>query len=216
MVPQVEILYVVIPFWVRALNPERGHTHWLLKRCLPGQRNAALRWRNYFNGLCTAAGLTSYPGSPTVLKHENIDRKIFVNVHVDDILLICKPEDVPWFTKNICSGLKLKIDGPHKLHSGSQLMYLKKNITMHPSGILLQPNRTYIPKMICLLKLSGRRKKGLPYHATLEAYAPELVTADEMLDQEQAKVFKSGLGLALYVAGDSQTSSLQSRCSPPT
>ena len=43
----------------------------------------------------------------------------------------------------------------------------------------------YIPKLVALMKVSGRRKKGLPYHATLEA-----------------AVFRSGLGLALYLVMD--------------
>ena len=37
MVPQMEVLYVKIPMWIRAWtgNPHT-HTHGLLKRCLPG------------------------------------------------------------------------------------------------------------------------------------------------------------------------------------
>ena len=32
------------------------------------------------------------------MRHGDLDRKVFINVHVNDILLICKPEDVPWPT----------------------------------------------------------------------------------------------------------------------
>ena len=96
----------------------------------------------------------------------------------------------------------MKIDGPHAPGSGSQLMYLKKTVTMKPGGILLQPNSTYIPKLVALMKVSGRRKKGLPHHATLENLSADLVVEDEMLDSEQAAIFRSGLGLALYLAMD--------------
>jgi hypothetical protein len=47
------------------------------------------------------------------------------------------------------------------------------------------------------MKVSGRRKKGLPYHATLESFNADLVVESEMLDSEHAAVFRSGLGLAL-------------------
>ena len=43
MVPQVEVMYVEIPQWVRE-HTGKSETHWLLRRCLPGQRNSALRW----------------------------------------------------------------------------------------------------------------------------------------------------------------------------
>ena len=73
---------------------------------------------------------------------------------------------------------------------------------MKPGEILLQPNSTYIPKLVALMKVSGRRKKGLPYHAALENFSADLAVEDEMLDSEQAAIFRSGLGLALYLAMD--------------
>ena len=73
---------------------------------------------------------------------------------------------------------------------------------MRPSGNLLQPNSTYIPKLMALMKVSGRRKKGLPYHATVENFGADLMVEDEMLDADQAATFRSGLGLVLYLAMD--------------
>eukprot|EP00435_Cladocopium_sp_Y103_P069481 s701_g33.t1 len=97
----------------------------------------------------------------------------------------------------------MKVDGLHLQASGDQLMYLKKRITMKENGIVIQPNATYVPKLVSLMKVSGRRKKGLPYHATLEAYNPEFAVEAEMLEGgEQAATFRSGLGLALYMALD--------------
>eukprot|EP00435_Cladocopium_sp_Y103_P068889 s576_g32.t1 len=52
------------------------------------------------------------------------------------------------------------------------------------------------------MKVSGRRKKGLPYHATLENFSADLVIESDMLDAEQAAIFRTGLGLALYLAMD--------------
>jgi hypothetical protein len=62
-----------------------------------------------------------------------------------------------------------------------------------------------------MMKVSGRRKTGLPYHATLKAYNPKFAIEAEALDSEQAALFRSGLELALYIAMDrpDQTSSFQ-------
>ena len=185
MVPQVEVMFVEIPQWVRELT-QKGENHWKLVRCLPGQHNAALRWHLHFAQICEGAGLQSFPGTPTVMRHKDLDRKVFINVHVDDILLICKPEDVPWFQQQVGATLKMKVDGLHLPASGDQVMYLKKRITLKEDGILIQSNATYIPKLTSLLKVSGRRKKGLPHHATLESFSADLALDSENLASEQA------------------------------
>ena len=145
------------------------------------------------------AGLVAFPGAPTIMRHADVNKKIFLNVHVDDILLVCNPVDLQWFQETIGATLTMKVDGPHQQGSGEQLMYLKKRITMREDGILIQPNATYVPKLVSLLKVSGRRRKGLPYHATLEAFSPEVALEAELLDGEQAATFRSGLGLVLYI-----------------
>ena len=173
-----------------------------MKRCLPGQRNAARRWHQHTGGLCEDADLEAFPGAPTILRHKDLNRKVYVNIHVDDILLVCNPGDVEWFQSTVDATLTMKVDGPHLPGSGNQLMYLKKRMTMQPNGSLIQPNSTYIPKLVALMKVSGRRKKGLPYHATLENFNADLMVESELLDTEQAATFRSGLGLALYLAMD--------------
>jgi hypothetical protein len=59
----------------------------------------------------------------------------------------------------------------------------------------------YIPKLINMLKVSGRRKKGLPHHAVLETYNSEFPEQD-VLTGEEASLFRSALGLILYVSHD--------------
>ena len=202
MVPQVEVMYVEITQWVceRTGKPE---THWLLRRCLPGQRNAALRWHQHFAKIFVKPqGLDLFLVHRQCCDMKNLMRKIYVNVHVDDILVVCKPEEVQWFQDAGGSTLTMKVDGPHLPASGEQLMYLKKRITMREDGILIQSNATYVPKLVAMMKVSGRRKKGLPYHATPETFNAEFVVESEMLDGEQGGLFRSGLGLTLYMAMD--------------
>ena len=73
----------------------------------------------HFAKICEAAGLRSFPGSPTVLRHENLMRKIYVNVHVDDILVVCKPEEVQWFQDAVGSTLTMKVDLIYQLVESS-------------------------------------------------------------------------------------------------
>ena len=201
VVDQKEEMFVVIPRWIQELAQD-GATHWLLRKCLPGQRNAALRWREHFTELCLAAGMEPYPGCPTIMRMKDKQRTVFLSVHVDDILFLGKPEDVKWFQETAGSSLTMKADGPHGQASGGFFHYLKKKIKLSPEGVLIQPNNTYIPKLVSLLNISGRRGKGLPYHSTLESYNPELDLEKERLQGEQAALFRSALGLLLYIAQD--------------
>ena len=43
LVPQQEEMHIIIPEWICKINNDQCNG-WLLRRCLPGQRNAALRW----------------------------------------------------------------------------------------------------------------------------------------------------------------------------
>ena len=136
-----------------------------------------------------------------MLKLVDKDHHIYLTVHVDDVLLVCNDKDLKWFQKNIAKELTTKVDGPHQQCSGKTMMYLKKRITFLDEGTLIQPNNTYIPKLIELLKLAGRRKKGLPHHSTLDACHPDQPRLDE-LTQEKVKNFRSALGLILYISHD--------------
>ena len=200
LVPQQELLYVLIPEWIVDLSDNKQHNVWELRRCLPGQRNAALRWHEYFSEKCIEAGMVAYPGCPTIMMLVNEQRRIYLNIHVDDILLVCNDEDLKWFQEKVTNQFTIKMDGPHAQDSGEVLFYLKKKITMTPEGVLIQPNGTYIPKLLNLLKVSGRRKKSLPHHSTLEAYNQEKEL--EELPAEEVKTFRSALGLILYISHD--------------
>lgn len=82
------------------------------------------------------------------------------------------------------NNMKMKVDGLHLPSSGEQLMYLKKRITMKDDRILIQPNAMYVPKLVSMMKVSARRRKGLPYHSTLENYSADFAIEAESLDNE--------------------------------
>ncbi len=100
--------------------------------------------------------------------------EVYLGVHVDDIILICRPQTVDRFSQTVGRTATMKVDGPQRQGEGGSLYYLKKKITLLLEGVLIQPNNTYLPKLIALFKVSGRRKRGLRYHATLEPYSQEI------------------------------------------
>ena len=120
VVDQKEVMYVLIPTWIRELAQD-GATHWLLKKCLPRQRNAALRWNEHFISFCTEMEFEAYAGCSTIMRRIQGGNRIYLSVHVDDIILISKPEDVEWFSQTAGRTLTMKMDGPHLQGEGGSL-----------------------------------------------------------------------------------------------
>ena len=56
LVPQQEFVVIKVPEWIQQLSNENEprEEFWMLRCCLPGQRNAALRWSDYFGELARA------------------------------------------------------------------------------------------------------------------------------------------------------------------
>ena len=76
--------------------------------------------------------MVAYPGCPTIMMLVNEKRRVYLNIHVDDILLVCNDEDLKWFQETVTNQFTIKMDGPHAQESGEVLFYLKKKITMTP------------------------------------------------------------------------------------
>ena len=70
-VEQQELCYVEIRPWIRqALGIQEGVV-WQLHRCLPGQRNAALRWFLKFTGILKQIGFVDCVNMPSLMKHSS-------------------------------------------------------------------------------------------------------------------------------------------------
>ena len=61
--------------------------YWKLKRCLPGQRNAALEWNKHFAGFRAEFRFHSFQGG-TLFKLET--EKQYLSVHIDDIIVVAE------------------------------------------------------------------------------------------------------------------------------
>ena len=62
-------------------------------------------------------------------------------------------------------------------------------------GILLKPNKKYIESLLKLYDVGNRKSKQVPEHSLLGQ-----VDFSEELDQQKQSLFRSGLGVAMYLA----------------
>ncbi len=168
-VDQVEKVLVKVPSWVH--NVMQAPTFWLLKKCLPGQRNAAMRWSDKFRSVSEQYGFESFPGMPTIFRHVNKD--LYMTIHVDDILQVGSESDIQWYDETFRKIFTMKNSETCSIATGGEINYLKKRITCmvgSPSqapGIVIQPNKSYIPKLVKMFQLDGKKIKSLPHHIIL-------------------------------------------------
>eukprot|EP00434_Breviolum_minutum_P013358 symbB.v1.2.011770.t1/scaffold750.1/size323489/22 len=202
LVPQQEFVIIKVPGWIQQLQPdgEPVEEFWMLRRCLPGQRNAALRWSDYFGGLAKERNFEACKSIPTIYRHQQ--RQMLMNVHIDDILLIGTTKDCEWFEEEFSKVLKMKKDGPCGIGDNQTVMYLKRELEFRNNEFYLRTNRKYVPKLAKMMEVTERRNKTLPYHPGLDTYDPKSVDEKELLNEEDAKKFRSGLGICLYLSHD--------------
>ena len=201
LVPQQEFVVVKIPEWIQQLNnSEHREEFWMLRKCLPGQRNAALRWNDYVGTLAKERGFEPCKSIPTVYRHQQ--RQMFMIVHIDDILLVGSTKDCEWFENEFNKVLKMKKDGPCGIGDDQTIMYLKRELEFRNGEFYLRTNRKYIPKLAEMMEVVERRNKTLPYHPGLDTYDPKAVGEKELLNEESAKKLRSGLGICSYLAHD--------------
>ena len=130
------------------------------------------------------------------------EKEIYLTIHVDDLLVIGSTFDCNWFLTELSKHFNLKSNGPFPCGQVAEVQYLKKNLTLTPDGIAIEPCKQYIPKLLELLHVENRREKQLPNHANLEAYHKDKVLSNENPTGDLVKQFRGGLGLCLYLAQD--------------
>ena len=116
--------------------------------------------------------------------------------------MIGSNDDCNWFKEEISKCFTVKSDGPYSTDEKWESQYLKRTLICNESGIVVEPNKKYIPKLLELLKIENRRGKSLPHHAQLESYSAERVLEKEKLGADDSRIFRGGLGICLYLAQD--------------
>ena len=122
-----------------------------------------------------------------------------VSVHVDDELIAGKKGQGSWLVKELQKFFKLTVEGPYPSERGSreQLHYLKRTYEFVEEGILVSVSKKHYEKLRGLYDLDHRKEKMTPEHQLLGC-------KDETkeLASEEAKRFRSALGMLLYMVQD--------------
>ena len=154
----------------------------------------------HFESAVSKFDFIPFEGMVTVYKHKV--KCMYITIHVDDLLIIGAQDECEWFKAEISQCFTVKSEGPYSLDERWECQYLKRTLICNETGIVVEPNRKYIPKLLELLKMENRRGKSLPHHAQLEAYSADRVLEAEKLGTAEGKVFRGGLGICLYLAQD--------------
>ncbi|CAK9073386.1 unnamed protein product [Durusdinium trenchii] len=136
-----------------------------LKKNLPGQRNAAAQW---FKGFCAVArdyGMVQDVMQPTMMKKDKKTKdedngRLFLTIHVDDLLLIGDEEEVERFISYMeQKSWKVEKRGP--LYQGN-FSYLKRNMEMIENGIVIRPDKEHIKALAKVTNVENRKFRTTP------------------------------------------------------
>ena len=144
MVSQKSYVVVQVPKWVQEILQSPKLHFWKLKKCLPGQRSAALEWNQFFSGLRAEFNYEAYQGG-TLFRHK--EDNSYLSAHIDNILLIGPEGAHEAFLKHFSKILKLKAEGPRGVDKPGVVYYLKRQLSFD-STVEITISAKYIPKLI--------------------------------------------------------------------
>eukprot|EP00435_Cladocopium_sp_Y103_P026788 s4238_g6.t1 len=193
---QKENVVISVPNRVRVAARNLALMFWQLRKCLPGQRNAATRWNDHLTQILGELNFSHMHG--TLFRHR--EREIFISAHIDDLLLVASRADTEEIYGKLSQKLTLKKDGPYGADEPGRLFYLKRQVDIGEDGIYIAPNAKYIPKLVELLEITERRGKSVPHHSALTVFDSENISPDEYLDTKDAKKFRSARGICFFLA----------------
>ena len=162
LVPQKTCVLVTVPDWWR---PENAHQErfWALHRSLPGQRNAASRWYDFLHDNLVDLQFETIPILPSVFRHQT--RNLVLCTHVDDLILAGTQSDLEWCTEELKKKLTISDSGLiPRLHQSPReaVRFLKKRHFFVDEGLVTCPHEKYIPHLIDLYQVRGRKPKVTP------------------------------------------------------
>lgn len=81
-----------------------------------------------------------------------------------------------------------------------ELSTTSRDIAVGENGISISPSAKYIPRLVELFGAEERRGKTTLHHGNFEVHDADSTKPEDYLIDQQAKMFRSGLGLCLYVS----------------
>ena len=161
---------------------------------LPGQRCGARGWYDHFKSIVESDGVKAFVGAPAVFYEP---QSIACSSHVDDFQIVGSDSRAKRLLDKLSnSGLNLKVEGPIDA-SGGQGHFLKRLYVGDGSGVRVVPEQKYTSKLIEVLELQRSATKSTPLPSSINYPAN-----DKDLEGDDYHLYRSGLGLLLYMSAD--------------
>ena len=178
---------------------------WRLLYVLPGQRNAAQSWSDFLAEMLEKYGVTRCISSPTLFR-KMIDAMVVMVlvVHVDDLQIAGEQEESNKLISDLSKETKLQKEGPFLTReerergwSSRSMRFLTRKFVYKDEKLFVYPDKKYFSKLCEIVKVQNRKSKNTP--------APTEVQHEdrsEELDMKEQSLYRSAVGLLLYVAHD--------------
>ena len=168
-----------------------------LGKVLPGQRDGALLWYRDITGLLKGKlNMEEMAACPCLLRAPG--GQALVLLHVDDLLVV---GDYAYIELQLLPVLKnkYKLSMEVMKEPGDEVSFLKRNhVLISKTEMVIYPHEKHFHKLFDLLKIKRSWKpKNVPSHNMIN----EVDSTDELGAQE-ASIFRSAVGVLLYMASD--------------
>ena len=178
---------------------------WRLLYVLPGQKDAARLWSDFLAEMLEKYGVARCISSPTLFR-KMIDAMVVMVlvVHVDDLQIAGEQEESNKLISDLSKETKLQKEGPfltreerERGYSSRSMRFLKRKFVYKDEKLFVYPDKKYFSKLCEIVKVQNRKSKNTP--------APTEVQHEdhsEELDMKEQSLYRSAVGLLLYVAHD--------------
>ena len=167
-----------------------------LNRSLYGTRSAAKNWQDCFTGILHEAGLHELKSEPNIFKNES--GSVCLVVHVDDALIAGDGDDVQKLITFISTKVKIRDQIQSLKKDGDELEFLGRTVRRTAKGfqVVSDAGLKTLSKLKTLLGMENSSSVSTP---AVAATKNDDVTG---LSDDDASLYKSGTGMALWLAHD--------------
>ena len=164
-----------------------------LKKNLPGQWNAAAQ---KFCQVAKEFGLEQDAMQPTMMRSSTRveggnKRKLYLTIHVDDLLIVGVEDEVERFIKFMESkSWRVEKTGP--LYAGP-FHYLKRSMEIVDKGVTIRPDQEHIKELAKVTNVLNRNPRSTPGDGNFT----KLKKDDEAMPAAQVTLYRSAVGKLL-------------------
>ena len=157
---------------------------WILGKVLPGQREGAAEWFQKLKRTLIQAGLHQCAEAPTLWSSKEKDLGLLI--HVDDMVIGGEPQAVDKLVEFLKSQFKISVE------DGDKISFLKRTIEKEETCTRIKVNEKYLEGLVSMFNGVKRRKTPGDF----------IVNDEPLVDLEDIKRYRSGVGTLLYISGD--------------